>query len=71
MISPWQMTPPGQGLMDNRGMVCMIYKEEFYILIHTKYESSGPSGFGAEDFFLMFFSIVSLWKLMATGKVQF
>ena len=32
------------------GTVGMIYKEEHYILIHTKYESSGRCGFGEEDF---------------------
>ena len=37
--------------MDHRGTVGRIYKEEHYILLHTKYESSGPCGFGEEDFF--------------------
>ena len=36
--------------MDPRGMVSRIYKEDHYILLHIKYESSGPSGFGEEDF---------------------
>ena len=44
--------------MDPRGTVgriySKIYKEDHYILLHTKYESFGPCGFG-EDF-LMFFS---------------
>ena len=44
------MTPPGQGRMDPRGTVGRIYKEEHYILLQTKYESSGPCCFG-EDFF--------------------
>ena len=35
--------------MDPRGTVGRIYKEERYILLQTKYESSGPCGFG--DFF--------------------
>ena len=35
--------------MDPRGTVDRIYKEEHYTLIHTKYERSGPCGFG-EDF---------------------
>ena len=30
--------------MDPRGTVGRIYKEEHYILLHTKYESSGPMG---------------------------
>ena len=36
--------------MDPRGTVGRIYKEEHYILLQTKYESSGPCGFGEEDF---------------------
>ena len=35
--------------MDTRGMVGRIYKEDHYTLLLTKYESSGPCGFG-EDF---------------------
>ena len=35
--------------MDPRGMVGRIYKEDHYTLLHTKYESSWPCGFG-EDF---------------------
>ena len=37
--------------MDPRGTVGRIYKEDHYTLLHTKYESSGPCGFGEEDFF--------------------
>ena len=37
--------------MDPRGTVSRIYKEEYYILLQTKYESSGPCGFGEEDSF--------------------
>ena len=37
--------------MDHRGTVGRIYKEDHYILLQTKYESSGPCGFGEEDFF--------------------
>ena len=40
--------------MDPRGTVGRIYKEEHYILLLTKYESSGPCGFGAEDFFMFY-----------------
>ena len=36
--------------MDPRGMVGRINKEEHYTLLQTKYESSGPCGFGEEDF---------------------
>ena len=44
-------TPPrGGARMDPRGMVARIYKEDHYTLLLTKYESSGPCGFGEEDF---------------------
>ena len=36
--------------MDPSGMVGRIYKEDNYTLLMTKYESSGPCGFGEEDF---------------------
>ena len=36
--------------MDPRGTVASIYKEDHYTLLQTKYESSGPCGFGEEDF---------------------
>ena len=35
-------------------MVDRNYKEDHYTLLRTKYESSGPCGFGEEDFFIMF-----------------
>ena len=40
--------------MDPRGTVGRIYKEEYYILLQTKYESSEPCGFGEEDFFMFY-----------------
>ena len=43
------MTPWG-GASNPRGSVGMIYKEDYCTLLHTKYESSGPCGFGDEDF---------------------
>ena len=46
--------PRGGAIFDPRGMVGRIYKEDHYILLHTKYESSGPCGFGEEDFFMFF-----------------
>ena len=46
--------------MDPRGTVGRIYKEDHYTLLLTKYESSGPCGFGEEDFFFNVFPIVSL-----------
>ena len=30
-------------------MVGRIYKEDHYTLLHTKYECSGPCGFGEEE----------------------
>ena len=51
--------------MDFRGMVVRIYsriyKEDHYTLLHTKYESFGPCGFGEEDF-LKFFPLCSLGR---------
>ena len=52
--------------MDPMGTVGRIYKEDHYTLLHTKYESSGPCGFGEEDFFYVF-PIVNLWELMTPG----
>ena len=40
----------GGAIFDPRGMVGRIYKEDHYTLLHTKYESSGPSALGEEDF---------------------
>ena len=40
--------------MDPRDTVGRIYKEDHYTLLHTKYESSGPYGFGEEDFLKVF-----------------
>ena len=51
-----------------RGTVGRIYKDEYYTLLHTTYESSGPRGFG-EDFLCFFFPIVSLWELL-TSRVR-
>ena len=36
---------------DPRGMNGTIYVEDHYPLLHTKYQSCGPSGFREEDFF--------------------
>ena len=64
------MTPRGGAHMDPRGTVGRIYKEDHYTLLLTKYESSGPCGFGEEDFFYVF-PIVSLWELMTPGAGPF
>ena len=45
----------GGAIFDPRGMVGRIYKEDQYTLLHTKYEMSGPCGFGEEDFFMFFY----------------
>ena len=44
--------PRGRAIFDPRGSIGRIYKEDFYTLLHTKYESSGPCG--EEDFFYVF-----------------
>ena len=44
----------GGARVDHRGTVGRIYKKEHYILLQTKYESSGPCGFGEEDFFIFY-----------------
>ena len=40
--------------MDPRGTGGSIYKGEYYTLVNTTYESSGPYGFEEEDFFYVF-----------------
>ena len=40
--------------MDPRSTIGRIYKEEYYTLLHTKYESFGSCGFREEDFFKVF-----------------
>ena len=63
-------SPQGGACMNPRGTVGRIYKEDHYTLLLTKYESSGPCGFGEEDFFYVF-PIVSLWELMTPGAGPF
>ena len=46
--------PWSGAIFDPRRIIGRIYKEDHYTLLHTKYDSSGPCGFGEEDF-LMFF----------------
>ena len=43
--------PQRGAIFDPRGMIGNIYIEDHYTLLHTKYESFGPCGFGEEDFF--------------------
>ena len=40
--------------MGRRGMVDMIYNEDYYSLLHTNYKRSGP--FRKEDFFSFSYS---------------
>ena len=40
--------------MEPRGTVGRIYKEDHYILLQTKYESSRPCDFREEDFLKFF-----------------
>ena len=55
IVSLWELMTPGVGpLLTPRVMVGRIYKEDHYTLIHTKFESSGPCGFGEEDLFMFF-----------------
>ena len=49
------MMPLGQGPYGRWGTVGRIFIEDHYTLLHTKYESSGPCGFGEKRFFFMFF----------------
>ena len=51
--------PRGGARMDPRGTVGRIYKEDHYTLLLTKYESSGPYGFGEEKI-LKFFPMTPL-----------
>ena len=46
--------PRGRAIFDPRGIVGRNNKEDHYTLIHTNYESSGPCGFGEEDFLKFF-----------------
>ena len=43
--------PRGVAKFDPRGMNGTIYVEDHWPLLHTKYQSCGPSGFREEDFF--------------------
>ena len=42
--------PEGLANLEPRGMVCMIYVRDHQALLHTKYISCGPYGYGIEDF---------------------
>ena len=53
--------PQGVVNFDHRGTVGRIYKGHYQILLHTKYRSSGPSGFREKKRNVI--TIVSLWEL--------
>ena len=57
---------PGGGVacIDHMDTVGRIYKEKNYTLLQTKYENSGPCGFGEEDFYVI--PIVWLCELMTS-----
>ena len=40
------------GFIKKTTIIC--YKEDHYNMLHTKYESFGPCGFGEEDFLKFF-----------------
>ena len=44
------MTPWGVASLDPWGLIGSIYVGDHYTLLHTKYISCGPHGFGEEDF---------------------
>ena len=46
--------PRGGAIFDPRGMIGRIYIKYHLTLLHTKYESFGPCGFGEEDFLKFF-----------------
>ena len=48
------ITPGAGPVWTPGGTVGRIYKEDHYTLLHTKYESSGPYGFGEKDFLTFF-----------------
>ena len=50
--------------IDPRGTVGSIYQGEYYTLVRTTYESSGPYGFREEDFYVL--PTVSIWELLTS-----
>ena len=55
--------------MDPRGTVGRIYIEDHYSLLHTKYESSAPCGFGEEDFLCFSHDAPGLARMDPRGTV--
>ena len=62
--------PRGGAIFDPRGTVGRFYKGDHYTLLHTKYESLGPCGFGEEDFF-MFFPLKVYGSYLLPWKPEF
>ena len=60
--------PLGGAHMNPMGILGRIHKEKHYILLHTKYKSSGPCGFGEDCFYA--FPIVSLWELSVAMETR-
>ena len=62
------MTPPGRGLYGPQGHGWKDLQREPSYVATNKKESSGPCGFGEEDFFYVYhifmMKIVSQWELM-------
>ena len=64
-INPW-----GVAKFDPRGMNGTIYVEDHEPLLHTKYQSCGPSGFREEDFF-SFSNCKSMETIHPRGVAKF
>ena len=50
--------------------LCLLvpfYKEDNYTLLHTKHESSGPCGFGEEDFLCFSHDDPGAWPVWTPG----
>ena len=49
MMTPWAVAN-----LDSRSVIGRIYVGYHYLLLHTKYKSSGPHGLREEDVFIHF-----------------
>ena len=64
------INPRGVAKFDPRGMSGTIYVEDHKPLLHTKYQSCGPSGFREEDFF-SFSNCKSMETIHPRGLAKF
>ena len=64
------INPRGVAKFDPRGMNGIIYVEDHQPLLHTKYQSCGPSGFREEDFF-SFSNCKSMESIHPRGVAKF